>query len=402
MSSSAIYSTSPASILFTHSSDELYGSDVVLLELVRRLDATRFRPFVVTPTDIAYEGQLSQALAEAGIAHRAEDMPVLRRRYMSPQGLPAFVRRVRHNPIQLQTLAIEQDIALVHSNTSAVWGGALVARRCNLPHVWHVHELITRPSMVRKFVAHMIGRYSDRVVAISQAVADNLLADQPDLASSISVIYDAVDSERFHPQNDDGGFRQCWGIDSDDVLIGVVGRISAWKGQSYFLRSFALAAAENPKLKTVIVGDVVSGETRQKDELIALSHELGIDKQVIWAGYIDQAPQVMAALDILVLPSTQPEPFGMVVVEAMASERPVIATAHGGPLETVVDGETGYLVYPTDPQAMAAAMKQLATHPDMRHRFGKAARARVLERFSFENHVAAFEKIYAESLLSHS
>ena len=94
----------PQSILFTHSSDELYGSDIVLLELGRRLDRARFRPFVVTPIDISYEGRLSQALRREGIAHRAVDMPVLRRRYLSPGTSRSFLRRLRTGPAQVQRL----------------------------------------------------------------------------------------------------------------------------------------------------------------------------------------------------------------------------------------------------------------------------------------------------------
>lgn len=388
----------PQSILFTHSADELYGSDIVLLELSRRLDRARFRPFVVTPIDISYQGRLSQALRREGIAHRAVDMPVLRRRYLSARHIWSFLRRLRTGPAQVRRLCVAEKVALVHSNTTAVWGGALAARQAGLPHLWHVHEIVIQPWLARKLIAFMVARYSDQVVAISQAVADHLLADQPRLAERMTIIYDAVDADRFQPQNQGDALRAAWGVPAESTLVGVVGRISAWKGQSFFLRAFAQAAAHIPTLTAVIVGDVTPGEEWRRQELATLAAELGIAERVIWAGFRLDAPQVMAALDILVLPSTSPEPFGMVVVEAMATGKPVIATAHGGPMETVIAEETGLLVSPRDPAEMAAALQRLAAQPDLRARLGANARQRVLQRFTFDQHVTAFETLYDRML----
>ncbi len=385
-------------LLFAHSSDELYGSDIVLFELVQRLAATRFRPVVLTPTDIRYEGHLSRALTGVGIAHHAVDMPVLRRRYLSPRGLPVFLRRLLAGTGRVQRLAVAEGARLIHSNTAAVWGGALAARRLGLPHVWHIHELITEPTFVRRLVAAMVARYADRVVAISRAVADHLLADRPDLAPRLLVIPDAVDTVRFHPDNDGGPLRQSWDVADDEVLVGMVGRISAWKGQEVFIAALAEALTQVPRLRGVIVGDVVPGETWRRQELVHRAGAYGLGDRLIWAGYRHDTPQVMAALDVLVLPSVRPEPFGMVVLEAMATGKPVIATAHGGPLETVRDGETGYLVPPGEPSALAAVLVRLARQPDLRRRLGQAGRERVCRHFTFAGHVVAFAQLYAELL----
>lgn len=388
----------PITILYPHSSDEMYGSDLVLLNLVRRLDAATFRPYVLLPTDLSYEGKLSQALSGAQIAHESLPMPVLRRRYFSPKGAPLFANMLLRGTRGVMAVARQQQATLIHSNTSAVWGGALAASRLGLPHLWHVHELVTEPQLVRHLMAWMVARYSTHVVAISQAVAEHLLADAPSLAGRISVIYDAVDTDSFSPQVRGDTLRTSWGVGPDDVLVGVVGRISAWKGQEFFLRAFASAARKEACLKAVIVGDVAPGEGWRKDALAVLSGELGVADRVIWAGYQDNAPEVMAALDILTLSSIRPEPFGMVVIEAMASGKPVVATAHGGPLESVVDGETGLLVSPRDPEAMAAALAQLAANPLLRAELGAAGRRRVESVFSFDRHVRAFQDLYIRLL----
>ncbi len=388
----------PTTILYPHSSDELYGSDLVLLNLVRRLDRARFRPYVLLPTDIPYEGKLSRALDEAGVANESLAMPVLRRRYFTPAGLPRFARYLWQGTRGVEAIARREGAALIHSNTSAVWGGALAASRLHLPHVWHVHELVTDPALVRRLIAWMVSHRSTHVVAISRAVADHLLADAPALAGRLSVIYDAVDTARFSPAVDGSALRRAWGVSREEVLAGVVGRISAWKGQDLFLRAFAQAARAQPQLKAVIAGDVVPGEDWRREELQALARELGVADRVLWPGYHANAPELMAALDILALPSIKPEPFGMVVIEAMAAGRPVIATAHGGPLESVADGETGLLVSPTDPAEMAAALARLAGDRGLRERMGRAARARAQRLFGFEGHVRAFQELYERLL----
>ncbi len=388
----------PATILYPHSSDELYGSDVVLLNLVRRLDRARFRPMVLLPTDIPYQGALSQALDEAGIAHRALAMPVLRRRYFSVRGMPRFIRDLWRGRQGIPALARQEGVALIHSNTSAVWGGALVASRLGVPHIWHVHELVTDPVLVRKLIAWMVHRYSDQVVAISRAVAEHLLKDAPGLEGRITVIYDAVDTERFAPTVSGQALRQAWGVGPEEVLVGVVGRISAWKGQDFFLRAFAQAVRVEPRLRAVIVGDVPPGEGWRRDALQQLARELGVAQRVLWPGYHPDAPRVMAALDILALPSIKPEPFGMVVIEAMATGKPVIATAHGGPMESVAHGQTGLLVSPTDPKEMAQALIRLARDPLLRRTWGAQGRARAQTLFSFDAHVNAFQALYASAL----
>ncbi len=388
----------PAPILYVHSSNELYGSDIVLLELVRRLDRNRFLPLVVTPTDITYEGLLGQALQDAGVRHQALDIPVLRRRYLSPLGFPSFVRRVHAAPGMLQPIMTAEHVALVHSNTSAVWGGALAARRAGLPHLWHVHEIVTRPRLIRKLIAWSVMRWSDQVVAISRAVADHLLVDEPRLAAKLTVIHDAVDTERFYPGVESSAVRAGWRVDSEIVLAGVVGRISGWKGQHIFFRALArafdLAPELRGRLRGVVVGEVVPDEDWRRRELEALTQTLGIVDNVIWAGYRRDTPEVMAALDVLVMPSIEPEPFGMVILEAMASGRPVLATAHGGPLETVVDGATGFLVPPGDPELLALALVRLAADSGLRAQLGQQARNHVCRHFGFASHVGAFQNLY--------
>ncbi len=328
----------PLRILYAHSSDELYGSDIVLYELVRRLDPARFQPLVVVPTDIPYRGDLREALTRAGVRTRRVDMAVLRRRYLRPGGLPAFLRRLMYGTWALTRLIHRERIDLVHSNTAAVWCGALAARLTRRPHVWHVHEIIRRPPWLRRATAHMVTALADRVVAISGAVRDHLLADVPGREEQVVVIPDAVDTERFRPGVDGAALRREWGCGPEEVLIGQVGRIHWWKGQDLFAQAAARLRDRHPQARFVVVGDIVPGQPAPLERLKALIAQGELNDRFILAGYRRDAPRVMAALDILVQPSVEPEPFGMVIVEAMASGKPVVASAHGGPTGSVRGG----------------------------------------------------------------
>jgi glycosyltransferase involved in cell wall biosynthesis len=392
----------PASILFVHSSDELYGSDRVLLELVRRLDRNRFTPLVAVPCDLPYRGHLSAALAETGVRCLQVDMGVLRRRYFGWRGVGLYAWRLGWGAIHVARLIRRERVALVHSNTGAVWAGALAARLTRTPHVWHIHEIVAQPVAVRRAIAWMATRLSDRVVAISQAVRDHLVADAPGHADRITVIPDAVDTDRFRPENDGAALRRAWGVGPDDLLVGQVGRISAWKGQEDFLAAAAQVAAQQAGVRFVVVGDVVPGEEGRLQRLQMQTAAQGLSDRVIWAGFRTDTPQVMAALDVLVLPSRQPEPFGMVLLEAMATGKPVIATDHGGPREIVIPGETGLLVPPGDPAALARAIMELACHATIRRQMGAAARARAERSFGLLPYVSAFEALYGDLLAAPS
>ena len=396
------HSPVPARILFVHSSDEMYGSDVVLLELVRRLDRARFAPMVALPADIPYHlggARLSDELERLGVPYRHIDFLVLRRRYLTPRQLPGAVSRLWRGSTELKRWIEAEDVAVIHANTSAVIGGAVAARMAARPLVWHVHEIIERPRWLAVLLARLVVRFSDQVVAISSSVADQLIRlGGARRGASIRVIPDAVDSARFNPTVEGSAVRAAWGISDDQVLVGSIGRLHSWKGQEVLVEAAHLLQAELPHLRFVIVGDIVPGQPEARDRLESAIARWGLEDTVRLEGFRRDIPEVLAALDLLVLPSTSPEPFGLVVVEAMATAKPVIATAHGGPMETVADGITGMLTPPGDAVALAGAIARLAADPELRRAMGEAGRKRVEEFYQFPAHVAQFEALYGELL----
>jgi glycosyltransferase involved in cell wall biosynthesis len=261
-----------------------------------------------------------------------------------------------------------------------------------------VREIILQPAWLRGTIARLLYALSDRVVTVSGAVRDHLIETQPRLARKTVVVHDGMDATSFVQANAAGALalRETWGVSSDDLVVGMVGRISSWKGQELLLRAAAMAMRQQPGIHVILVGGNVPGEEWREENLRALIGELGIADRVVLAGFRLDIPEVMASFDVFCLPSTRPDPFPGVVLEAMAAGKPVVATAHGGPLEEVVDGETGFLVSPHDPTEMAAAIERLRANPDLRQAMGQAGRQRVLVNFTTRKYVEGVEAVYRD------
>ena len=164
------------------------------------------------------------------------------------------------------------------------------------------------------------------------------------------------------------------------------------------MRAMARLCQVAPTARCVIVGSVFPGNESHLVELKKLVHELGLDRQVIFTGELADPRVVYAALDTLVLPSAQPEPFGGVVMEAMSMGVPVIATAIGGSVDQVAEGETGFLVPPADPEALAERLLQMFRNPELRERMSAAGPRRIEKHFALSDKVAALERIYDEAI----
>jgi glycosyltransferase involved in cell wall biosynthesis/O-antigen ligase len=366
-------------ILYVHPSDELYGSDRVLLELLRRLDRSRFDPLVALSTDVAYAGRLTRRLRLLGIPVVSLRIGVLRRRVLtSPTRLARFALDVLVSTGRLARLLVEERIALVHANTVTVFPAAIAARLTGRRLVWHVHELVT-PRPGRALLNALVHRLAHRVVVVSEAARAAL-----GRSSRAEVIPNGIET------------RERLGPPAAPPLVAYVGRLSARKGPLVLVRAIARVAERHPAARFVFAGDEFAGATAVQEELLEEARRLSVASRVELRPFAEDVTALLADATVVVTPSILPESFGLVLLEAMASGRPVIASDHGGPREIVVDGETGFLVPPGDEAALAAALDRLLSDPGLAMRLGEAARARARERFAIEHTVARFEALYDE------
>ena len=389
----------PANILFVHNNNDLYGAEVALLAMLERLDRARFMPLVVLPSDTRHINRLSVELDKIGVECKFLELGILRRRYLTGLRVFGHMFRLLTGVVSLTILILRRRIAIVHSNTLAVADGALAAFVTRRPHVWHVHELLVEPPWLRRAMHFLVPRLSTRVVANSEAVRRHIVIDAPSCAKRAQVILNGIDPALFEKASQASKVREEWGVRPDEMLVGMVGKVTRWKGQLVFARAAKRVLERHANAKFAAVGGVFDNERHFMDRFKAEVERLGIGSRFIINDFRRDVPDVLRAFDIFVLPSTWPEPFGLVVVEAMAAGKPVIATAQGGPLEIVVPGETGCLVPAGDESALAESVGRLLDAPELIAKFGEAGKRRVVELFSVSRYVLEFEKLY-ETLLS--
>jgi glycosyltransferase involved in cell wall biosynthesis len=178
------------------------------------------------------------------------------------------------------------------------------------------------------------------------------------------------------------GLREELEVPHDAPLVGMVGRITHWKGQEILAEAARLVLRKHPDAYFVAVGSYFADESHYLSKLESLINSLGLDDRFRLADYRPNVTDVYRALDIFVLPSIKPEPFGRVTVEAMTQGRAVIATNHGGSCELIQEGVTGMLVPPSDPKALVTAIERLLKDRTLGEKMGQAAAKYARENFS--------------------
>jgi glycosyltransferase involved in cell wall biosynthesis len=378
-------------VLFVHQSADLYGSDRVLLTVVRGLDRSRITPVVMLPRT----GPLYDALVADGVDTRVLPLVTVARRTFSPRGIAklpaAALTSLRRMARELEGVRVDA----VHSNTFAVLSGALWARLRGIPHVWHVHEMITHPRIVAHGFPWLLSHFADQVVCCSGATRELLLAHRRDLAHKTRVIANGVTRPPPRP-TDRARVRSRLGVADGEVMVLVAGRLTELKGHRVFVDA-AARLRHHDRLRFVIVGDPPAGGEPFERALHQQIRDLGVDDKLRVLPFEQDIWPYWDACDIAVVPTIGVESFGLVAVEAMLARKPVIAAARGGLLE-IVTPDSGVLVPPADASTLATEIASLADAPARRAALGHAGYERATELFSEQRFVAGFQRFYQEVL----
>ena len=373
---------SPHPILYLHNRDQIAGAEKSLLALIRGMDRRFFLPSFVLPSD----GEFAQAVREAGASVAFCPFPPLRtvrwdHLFKTIEALGRIVSRL--NP------------HLLHGNTprTNLYAG-WVGRRRAIPVVWHARNLIYG-KMVD--VERVFSFLPQRIVCNSEAIRDRFRGLKG-FEDRVVTIYSGVDLSEFRPGLDEGGIRREFGV-GEAPLVALVARLGIGKGHETFVQAAQSVARRFPNARFLVVGRAEDKEDQERVIFLKkLVERFGLASQVIFTGYRRDMPFLMAALTLLVV-ATEAEPFGRVILEAMASAKPVVGTATGGTPELIREGETGFLVPPMDPEALAEAIVRLLRNPGEAKRMGENGRRRVEAEFSLEAHAAKIQALY-HSLLS--
>jgi glycosyltransferase involved in cell wall biosynthesis len=377
----------PRNVLILHSSSQRYGSDAQLLAIARGLDRTRWRAVCALPE----RGALGPLLEDAGAEVVVHPLAVLRRSLFSPGGAVRLTRAVALDRRVLGDLARERHAAVVHANTSVVLSGGAVARRAGAAHLVHVREIYAGASGPAGAALWPLMRHrllgADALACISRAVAGQFPP-----SPKVELVYDGLPETLRTVER--AAARRALGIAADRFVVALVGRVSDWKGQDVLVRALAKPPLVANGAVAVIAGDAYPGAESFERELDALIGRLGLTTRVKRLGFREDVGTILGAADVLAVPSTRPEPLGLVAMEGAAAGLPVVASAHGGVVEIVRQGETGLLAAPGDAAALARALRRLADDPEWARRLGAAGRRDVAERFPIEGMLARLQDLY--------
>lgn len=358
------------------------GAERALLLTLKSLDPARYRPFVIAGTD----GEFAAQVQAAGISCQIQPLQVLDRRRL-PQWLRSLgnvlrvCRRIRP--------------AVIHANDMPSFQpGGFAGRLLGLPTVTHIRF----PDEAAGFRWFLRPGFR-RALFVSEYLRGDALAKAPDLFLGRSdVLYDGVAVPACLDAGARARLRDSLGFGPDATVIAITGQVAEVKGVWDFVEAARVVSQRTQNIMFAVLGDDLAGKGALRHAMEARVNELGIGGQFRFLGFRPNAPDLIAAFDVVAVPSHL-EPLGNATLEAMASGRPVVGSRVGGIPEMVVDGETGLLVPPKDPSALADAFEMLARDPSQRQRLGTAGRLRIESHFSLKRHADTLQAVYDGLLL---
>ena len=378
-------------IAFVNHTAQLGGGEIALRNLLERLDQTRFQVSVVLCAD----GPLVEQIRKR---HPVRVIPMESRIGDARKASIGWTSLLRLRDVfsaLRYTWRLSRSIRLldaqaVHTNSlKAHLLGGIAGRLAGVPVIWHMRDRIAPdylPQGAVRLVKILSWVIPTFIVANSQATLDTL-TDGKRRAKS-RVVHDGCEV----PVSMSGPEQ------NQPVKVGLIGRISPWKGQHIFIQAAGLIRNEFPDVRFQIIGAPLFSEFEYESELKRLTADLQLERQVEFTGFVRDVQGAIEELQIVVHASTVGEPFGQVVIEGMAAGRPVIATNGGGVPEIVVDQVTGLLVPMNDARALADAMASLLRNPGKGRAMGARGRRRVEDLFTIERSAKAVEQVYLDLL----
>ncbi len=377
-------------LLFITTYTGIGGGESLTLNLMSALDRARFRLHLLTPR----AGKFPRAAAALGV--RVHELPF---RGTSTFFLPALWARF---PIvgKLRAVLKQNAIRAVISDYHSLPFIVPAARSLGVPVIWNAMGWwFPIYSWQRGFFSQQVSR----IVAISSAVKERLLGSPPKIAPElIRVQIPGVQTTQHYPEAVSGApVRTHLGISAETPLVAMIARFQDVKGHDDFLDAAKLIRRAVPSARFAIAGENVFGVSKDeayKQRILArVREDVELREAVTFLGFWPDSREVIAAADVMAC-SSWFESLGMVALESMAMARPIVSTCVGGPAETIRDGETGYLVPPRAPAALAERVITLLNDPERRKAMGARGAAHVREHFSAARYAAAISALIEEAL----
>jgi len=351
------------------------GLERVVLNICRYIDREQFD---ISVCCLNLRGALADELEPMGIKIHVCSQGNRRRRYLRSLELLKVFRVYR------------PDVIHTH-NTNAFLDGLLAARLVGVPVVVHTDHCKNYFQEKRRYMLgeRVASFFTDKIVAVSEDTKRNLIYRQRIKAERIEVIYNGIpDLSRLNFAGREA-VRSKLGLKSNEWIVGSIGRLEDQKGYDLFIKTAALVERKLGNVRFFIIGD---GSNRQRLEELIRRHEL--EGKVTLLGWRVDAVRFLSLFDVFVMTSKDFEGLPVVLLEAMASRKPIVSTAVGGVPEVVQDGQNGFIIPSRDPQAFAEVICRLLTDKKMRQQFGQNSYQKYLSHYRSEVMVNRYEKLY--------
>jgi len=378
-------------ILFSHIPSDIYGSSRSLIRLSNRLASDGHHVYILlseTGTIVPY---LKHDNIKIIIYKKLSYFT--RKKVRSFNGILRILVNYISSIIYIVKLIGNYNIDIVHTNAALLLSEGVACKITKIPHVWHIREFFDDFPNMWKLYQKYIQYFSTKIICVSKSVAGQFNSKK-----NIIVINNGFPIGEF-PEISElkiNKLKDKYNL-SDEILVGVIGRIKLErKGQDIFVKAIKeLKETWGVRgVKFLIIGEPYIDNLSHLYILKKMIKDYNIEDNVILTGEIKDIKTAYAMLDIVVLPSAKKEPFGGVVIEAMAMSKPVIATAHGGSLEQVINGGTGILYEPYNYKELSIAMYQMINNEQMRIEMGTKGKKRFIYMFEFEKYYIKMKTVY--------
>lgn len=371
----------PVPVLFVDHAPAMGGAENSLKLLLEHLDPERWDLHLACAP-----GSPLSTLQHPGVSIHKLDFPPLRHALHRPGGWGRCIRDLAH-----LCTAVHARAMVSNTIRSSVYTAA-AARLSRTPFVWTMRDFWWGESQPRHVLPDMLGKQLLCTAAHTVITNSHATALQVPCEAKITVIHNGIDVAQFTPLPQ-APARSTFHLPVDTPVIGMVGRLRPWKGQLRFLRVLKRVMAAHPHIHGIVVGGTpLATEDTYAAQLHSAVHNLDLTDHVIFTGQLEDIRPALAAMDVFVHPG-DPEPFGLVNIEAMAMAKPVVAFAHGALPEIVVHDETGLLIPPMDETAMANAIISLLQAPSRARTLGTAGRQRVEQAFTIQRTARDVDKV---------
>lgn len=373
-------------ILYISHSPFPNGAEICLYNLVKNLNKDIFEPIVIFPE----QGPLIEKISRLGI-----------KTYIRP--LERWIRfkfdkKVKNSNLlsrsqDIMDIIEKESVNVVHSNTSVIIEGAIAAKLKSIPHIWHIHEFLNghidlKSVIPLPLVYFVISYLSTKIVCVSEYARKQFKLGED--SNKFSVIYNGVEENNVSVNTN--AFENYRKKNSNELVFITIGLLTEAKGYDNFLEAASLVCRKGYNVKFFWIGGALKKSLRNFNSKI---RKLGLKDSVFYLGFRSDIPEIIKSSDLLISTSLN-ETLHLVVLEAMAAEKAVIATKCGGTSECIIEGETGYLVPVNDPFALSEKIIELIEDSQRRKVFGENGNKYFKKKFTIKKYVEQFEKLYLE------